>query len=133
VRSTVGDEAMWPYFNSGLVMVPRALACALQVSQWSRLSTAGGAPLLGYPAGRVVLELPLDSWWYPTAGVPGWACGVSGAASRQLVVSHHWGTRLGVWTRPPAQADSLARGKPGIDVASPLLSQVSIPTVKTIM
>ena len=26
----------------------------VQVSQWS---------------------LPLDSWWYPTAGVPGWACG----------------------------------------------------------
>jgi hypothetical protein len=24
---------------------------------------------------------PFDSWWYPTAGVPGWACGVSGAAS----------------------------------------------------
>jgi hypothetical protein len=21
------------------------------------------------------VELPLDSWWYPTAGVPGWACG----------------------------------------------------------
>jgi hypothetical protein len=46
------------------------------------------------------VELPLDSWWYPTAGV----------------------TRLGVWSRPPAQADPLARGKPGIDVASPLLS-----------
>jgi hypothetical protein len=36
---------------------------------------------------------------------------------------HRWGTRLGVWTRPPAQADPLARGKkPGIDVAFPLLS-----------
>jgi hypothetical protein len=21
------------------------------------------------------VEPPLDSWWYPTAGVPGWACG----------------------------------------------------------
>jgi hypothetical protein len=30
-------------------------------------------------------------------------------------------TRLGVWSRPPAQADPLARGKPGIDVAFPLL------------
>jgi hypothetical protein len=59
------------------------------------------------------VELPLDSWWYPTAGVPGWACGVSRAASRQLVVAHCWGTRLGVWSRPPAQADPLARGKPG--------------------
>jgi hypothetical protein len=26
---------------------------------------------------------------------------VSGATSRQLVVPHCWGTRLGVWTRPP--------------------------------
>jgi hypothetical protein len=39
------------------------------------------------------------AWSYPTAGVPGWACGVGGAASRQLVVSHRWGTRLGVWCR----------------------------------
>jgi hypothetical protein len=45
------------------------------------------------------VERPLDSWWYPTAGVPGWACGVSGAASRQLVVPHRWGTRLGVWCK----------------------------------
>jgi hypothetical protein len=45
------------------------------------------------------VELPLDSWWYPTAGVPGWACGVSGAASRQLVVPHRWGTRLRVWCK----------------------------------
>jgi hypothetical protein len=37
--------------------------------KWSCLSTAGGAPLLE---------------------VPGWACGVSGAASRQLVVPHRW-------------------------------------------
>jgi hypothetical protein len=59
------------------------------------------------------VERPLDSWWCPTAGVtrlgvwckwrglstaggapllvlPGWACGVSGAASRQLVVPHCW-------------------------------------------
>jgi hypothetical protein len=82
------------------------------------------------------VELPLDSWWHPTAGVPGWACGVSGAASRQLVVPHRWGIRLGVWckwsclstaggspplgtrlcvwSRPPAQSDPRARGKPGI-------------------
>jgi hypothetical protein len=35
-----------------------------------------------------------------------------------------WGgaTRLRVWSRPPAQADALARGKPGIAVAFPLLS-----------
>jgi hypothetical protein len=45
------------------------------------------------------VELPLDSWWYPTAEVPGWACGVSGAVSRQLVVPHRWGTRLGVWCK----------------------------------
>jgi hypothetical protein len=38
------------------------------------------------------VELPLDSWWYP---------------SRE-------GTWLGAWSRPPAQADPLARGKPGI-------------------
>jgi hypothetical protein len=38
------------------------------------------------------------------------------------VVPHRWGTRLGVWSRPPAQSDPLARGKPGIDVAFPLLS-----------
>ena len=29
-----------------------------------------------------------------------------------LVVPHRWGTRLGVWTRTPVQADPLARGKP---------------------
>jgi hypothetical protein len=76
------------------------------------------------------VELPLDSWWYPTAGVPGWACGVSGAASRQLVVPHRWelvvphrwGTWLGVWSRPPAQADPLARERPGMGAAFPLLS-----------
>jgi hypothetical protein len=51
------------------------------------------------PGVQVSLELPLDSWWFPTAGVPGWACGVSGAASRQLVVPHRWGTRLGVWCK----------------------------------
>ena len=68
------------------------------------------------------MELPLDSWWYPTAGVPGWACGVSGAASQQLVVPHHGGTQLGVWSRPPAQSAPLARGRPGIDVAFPPLS-----------
>jgi hypothetical protein len=49
-------------------------------------------------AGKQV-ELPLDSWWHPAARVPGWACGVNGAASRQLVVSHRWGTRLGVWCK----------------------------------
>jgi hypothetical protein len=37
--------------------------------------------------------------WYPTAGVPGWACGHARNS------------------QPP-----LARGKPGIDVAFPLLS-----------
>jgi hypothetical protein len=45
------------------------------------------------------VELPLDSWWHPAAGVPGWACGVSGAASRQLVVLHRGGTWLGVWCK----------------------------------
>jgi hypothetical protein len=54
------------------------------------------------------------------------------SASRQLVVPHRWGTRLGVWSRPPAQTDPLARRKPGIDVAFPPLSSVSILTVKTI-
>ena len=54
--------------------------------------------------------------------VPGWACGVSGAASRQLVAPHRRGTRLGVWLRPPAQADALARGKPGHRCCVPLLS-----------
>jgi hypothetical protein len=48
-------------------------------------------------------------------------------ASRQLVVPHRWGTRLGVWSRTPAQRDPLANGKPGIDVAFPLLS-VSVHT-----
>jgi hypothetical protein len=28
---------------------------------------------VGVPCSK--LELPLDSWWHPTAGVPGWACG----------------------------------------------------------
>jgi hypothetical protein len=47
---------------------------ASQVRKWSGLSTAGGTPPLGYP---------------------GWACGVSGAASRQLVVPHRWGIPAG--------------------------------------
>jgi hypothetical protein len=69
---------------------------------------------------------------------------VNGAASLQLVVLHRWGTRLGVWcewsclsaaggapavgytrlgvwSRPPTQADTLARGEAGHDVAFPLL------------
>jgi hypothetical protein len=37
VRSTVGDEPMWPYFNSGLVMVPRGLAFKLQTT-WIQLA-----------------------------------------------------------------------------------------------
>jgi hypothetical protein len=39
------------------------------------------------------------------------------------VVPHCWGTRLGVWTRPPAQADPLARGKPGITTSLCFLSR----------
>jgi hypothetical protein len=69
------------------------------------------------------VEPPLDSWWCPTAGVTrlGVWCkwsrlSTAGGAPPRLV------SRLGVWTRPPAQADPLARGKPGIDVAFPLLS-----------
>jgi hypothetical protein len=38
---------------------------------------------------------------------------VSGAASRQLVVPHRGGTRLGVWSRPPAQSDHLVEGEAG--------------------
>jgi hypothetical protein len=45
------------------------------------------------------------------------------------VVLHRWGTRLGVWSRPSAQTDPLARGKPGIDVAFPLLSLGAHPAV----
>jgi hypothetical protein len=37
MRSTVGDEPMWPYFNSGLVMVPRGLAIKLQ-TKWIQLA-----------------------------------------------------------------------------------------------
>jgi hypothetical protein len=48
------------------------------------------------------VEPPLDSWWFPTAGVPGWACGVSGAVSRQLVVSHSCGLRFSA--RDPANS-----------------------------
>ena len=33
--------------------------------------------------------------------------------------THRWGARLGVWSRPPAQSDPLARGKPGTEVAFP--------------
>jgi hypothetical protein len=97
----------------GAAEVELPLLCA----QVSCLSTAGGIPPLGYPAGRVVLvELPLDSWWYPTAGVPGWACGVSGAASRQLVVPHRWGYSAGrVGTpaspgRPPREGEAAQMG-----------------------
>jgi hypothetical protein len=59
----------------------------------------GASPAAVVPCVSKKVELPLDSWWFPTAGVPGWACGVSGAASRQLVVPHRWGTRLGVWCK----------------------------------
>ena len=37
-------------------------------------------------------------------------------------------TWLGVWSRPPAQADALASGKPGIDVAFPLLPILTVNT-----
>ena len=46
-----------------------------------------------------------DSWWYPTAGVPGWACGHA---------------------RQPRQTP-LASGGPGIDVAFPLLPLGATP------
>jgi hypothetical protein len=45
--------------------------------------------------------------------------GQAGGIGTPLVV----GYRLGVWSRPPAQSDPLARvGGPGIDVAFPLLA-----------
>jgi hypothetical protein len=39
----------------------------------------------------------------------------------ELVVPHRWGTRLGVWSRPPAQSAPSARKEPGVDVAFPRL------------
>jgi hypothetical protein len=49
------------------------------------------------------------------AALPPGACSASGLGGGGA-------TRLRVWSRPPAQADALARGKPGIAVAFPLLS-----------
>ena len=55
---------------------------------------------------------------------------VSGTTSRSLEAPRRWGTRLGVWTRSPAQ-HQLASDEPGIDVALPLLHPVS-PSIATL-
>ena len=39
-----------------------------------------------------------------------------GEVSRLLVVSHEWGTRLGMRTSPPAHTLPLTRDGPGVEV-----------------
>ena len=67
------------------------------------------------------------------AGVQVHVGGVSGAASRQLVVPHRWGTRLGVCLRPLAQTDPPREGEAGQMLRSHCGPSASILTVKTTM
>jgi hypothetical protein len=46
---------------------------------------------------------------------------------RQLVAPHGWGSRLGVWTHPPAQSPPLAREGPGVEVCASACSSFTIP------
>jgi hypothetical protein len=51
--------------------------------------------------------------------------GLLGAASRQLVASHEWNTRLGVRTSQPDHTLPLARDGPGVEEQPPLRERES--------
>jgi hypothetical protein len=62
----------------------------------NREGSEGEATLCDCEGEGMQVERPLGSWGYP----------------------HRWGTRLGVWARPPAQSPA-SRGEPGVDFRSP--------------
>jgi hypothetical protein len=53
------------------------------------------------------MELPLDSWWFPAAGVTGWACGA--IESRLVAMAQRYRTVL----------QRLGGGRGGIESARP--------------